>query len=106
MPSMGMLDTARYHFPELVAYIVCFGVPLGPALGLLSVFRSHVKQSEFSLARALVVGALAGVIGGAVFGHWMSVGGWYFPLIARLFNFHSASTGELPQFVFSHVICC
>jgi hypothetical protein len=106
MPSMGMLDTARSHFPELVAYIVCFGVPLGPALGLLSAFRSHVKQSGFSLARALVVGALAGVIGGAVFGHWMSVGGWYFPLIARLLNSSSASTGELLHYVVSIVIGC
>ena len=29
MPAMGMLDTARAHFPELVAYLICFGVPLG-----------------------------------------------------------------------------
>jgi hypothetical protein len=49
MPSMGMLDTARSHFPELVAYIVCFGVPLGPALGLLSVFRAHAKQLNSAL---------------------------------------------------------
>jgi hypothetical protein len=106
IPSMGMLDTARSHFPELVAYIVCFGVPLGLALGLLAIFHSHTKQREFSVARALVVGALAGVIGGAVFGHWMSVGGWYFPLIARLLNSDSPPTGELLHYVFSIVIGC
>jgi hypothetical protein len=33
IPSMGMLDTARAHFPELVAYIVCLGAPLGVVLG-------------------------------------------------------------------------
>jgi uncharacterized membrane protein YagU involved in acid resistance len=103
---MGMLDTARSHFPELVAYITCLGVPLGLALGLLSTFRADTKQTEFSLARALVVGALSGLIGGAVFGHWMSVGGWYFPLIARLLNSNSASIGELIHYVFSIVIGC
>src|SRR2546426_9953287 len=27
--SMGMLDEARAHFPELVAYLLCLGFPLG-----------------------------------------------------------------------------
>jgi len=31
---MGLLDSARAHFPELVAYIVCYGAPLGLAVGL------------------------------------------------------------------------
>jgi uncharacterized membrane protein YagU involved in acid resistance len=53
-----------------------------------------------------VVGAFAGAIGGIVFGHWMSVGGWYFPLIARMLNSQSASTGELLHYVFSIVIGC
>src|SRR6516162_7108537 len=29
--------TARAHFPELVAYLLCFGLPLGLTLGLASV---------------------------------------------------------------------
>src|SRR3989442_2545118 len=33
-PAMGMLDTARVHFPELIAYLLCFGVPLGLTLGI------------------------------------------------------------------------
>jgi len=96
------LDAARAHFPELVAYITCFGVPLGLVLGLLR----HEERSEFSIPRALVVGAFAGVIGGAVFGHWMAAGGWYFQLIARLLNSNSASTGELLHYIFSIVIGC
>src|SRR5437867_12907744 len=32
MPAMGMLDTARGHFQELIAYLICFGVPLGTML--------------------------------------------------------------------------
>ncbi len=31
---MGMLDEARAHFPELVAYLLCFGLPLGFLNGL------------------------------------------------------------------------
>src|SRR5258708_30138887 len=31
MPAMGMLDTARAPFPQLVAYIICFGLPFGLA---------------------------------------------------------------------------
>src|SRR5919206_4479174 len=27
--AMGMLDTARARFPDLVAHVVCFGAPLG-----------------------------------------------------------------------------
>src|SRR5262245_20438046 len=32
--QMGALDAAREHFPELVAYILYFGAPLGIALGI------------------------------------------------------------------------
>jgi len=105
-PSTGMLDAARAHFPELVAYVVCLGAPLGILLGLLAPFRNRAGQSQFSISRAVVVGALAGAIGGAVFGHWMSAGGWYFPLIAEMLNSKSAATGELLHYVFSIIIGC
>src|SRR6266540_3004871 len=41
MPSMGMLDTARAHFPELVAYTLCFGAPLGLALGTWGLWNAE-----------------------------------------------------------------
>src|SRR5215213_11213138 len=31
---MGMLDSARAHFPEVVTYLLCFGAPLGLTLGI------------------------------------------------------------------------
>ena len=102
MPSMGMLDTARAHFPELVAYIVCLGVPLGFVLGLLPVLRLHRTHSDFSFSRALIVGGLAGAIGGIVFGRW--AGDWYFPLIAKQMNSNNVSTGEWLHYAFSIVI--
>ena len=101
-PSMGMLDTARAHFPELVAYIVCLGAPLGLALGLLSLFQRHRPLGRFSFPRALVVGGFAGALGGIAFGHW--TGSWYFPLIAKLLNSPHISTGESLHYAFSVVI--
>src|SRR6266540_11320 len=95
MPSMGMLDTARAHFPELVAYTLCFGAPLGLALGTwgmridggtdISNPQSAIRnpQSAFSWPRALVVGGLAGIFGGWAFGKWMAQVN-FFPLIAGL----------------------
>ena len=68
MPSIGMLDTARAHFPELVAHIVLLGVPLGVTLGTLGGLRPVPGRAPFSLSRALMVGGLSGVMGGWVFG--------------------------------------
>ncbi len=103
-PSMGMLDIARAHFPELVAYIVCFGAPLGIAVGLLSTFRPLRETHKFSFSRALIVGGSAGAIGGFVFGRW--AGAWYFPLIARLLTSGSASAGEALHYVAAIAIGC
>src|SRR6202795_360643 len=33
-PSGSMLRDAQEHFPELVAYLVCLGMPVGVALGI------------------------------------------------------------------------
>ena len=98
-PSMGMLDIARVHFPELVAYTVCFGATLGLAMGLLSSFRPRTAQPDFSFSRAVIVGGLAGAIGGFVFGRW--AGEWYFPLIAQLLNLGSASAAASLHYVCS-----
>jgi uncharacterized membrane protein YagU involved in acid resistance len=102
MPSMGMLDTARDHFPELISYIVCFGVPLGFSLGLLSIVRPHKPSGRFSFSRAVIVGGLAGLLGGIVFGRW--TGSWYFPLIAKLLNSSNPAVGEGLHYVFSIAI--
>lgn len=104
MLSGGMLPTARSHFPELVAYAVCLGAPLGLALGLLSIFRPGVRQGAFSLSRALVGGGAAGAIADLIFGHWMSKGGFY-PLIAGLLQPGPAS-GEGLHYLAGIVIGC
>ena|SRR5215510_15987383 len=72
MPALGRLDAARAHFPELVAYMLGFGLPLGVTLGIWGSLQPHPGQERLSVARALIVGGLAGVLGGWAFGTWMA----------------------------------
>jgi uncharacterized membrane protein YagU involved in acid resistance len=102
-PAMGMLDTARAHFPELAAYLLYFGVPLGVTLGILGGVRPTQGRARFSLPRALVVGGLAGVVGGWAFGKWMAQVG-FFPLIAGLVGSNSAMVGATLHFGIAVVI--
>ncbi|MCA1718959.1 MAG: hypothetical protein LC781_19735, partial [Actinobacteria bacterium] len=101
--AMGMLDTARAHFPELVAYLLCFGLPLGLTLGVLGGLRPLPGQPPFSLPRALVVGGVAGVVGGWAFGKWMAQVN-FFPLIAGLVNSNSVMVGMTLHFMIAVVI--
>ncbi len=96
-PTMGMLDNARDHFPELVAYLLCFGVPLGLTMGVLGGLRRSPGQTRFSLPRALVVGGAAGIVGGWVFGRWMAQVD-FFPLIAGLAGSDSPAVGMTLHF--------
>jgi len=102
-PGMGRLDTARLHFPELVAYLLCFGLPLGLTLGTLGGLSARVGATSFSLPRALIVGGLAGVGGGWAFGQWMAQVNFY-PLIAGLVNSSSREVGIALHFVIAVVI--
>src|SRR6266849_4675734 len=65
---MGMLSDARVQFPELVAYLLCLGMPVGIALGVRGGLRSRAGQSQFRMGRAIVAGGLAGTLGGVIFG--------------------------------------
>jgi len=103
MPAMGMLDTARAHFPELVAYMLGFGTPLGLALGAWGGLQSYPGQPRFSWPRAVVVGGLAGMVGGWAFGKWMAQVN-FFPLIAGLVNSDSVMVGVTLHFIFAVII--
>ena len=106
-PAMGMLDTARAHFPDLVAYIVCYGTPLGLAIGasgsLDSQLIAETRQAAFSFPRALLAGGFAGIIGGWAFGKWMAQNNFY-PLIAGLVNSNSMMVGITLHFIFAVII--
>ena len=103
MPSMGMLDTARAHFPELVAYTLGFGAPLGVVLGAWGGLQLYPGQPYFSLPRAIVVGGLAGLVGGWAFGKWMAQVN-HFPVIAGLVNSNSIMMGVTLHFIFALII--
>src|SRR4030095_14014439 len=70
--ALGMPDIARAHFPALVAYILCFGVPLGLTIGASGTLQSRpeaeTQVAPFSFPRAIVFGGFAGVIGRWGFG--------------------------------------
>jgi hypothetical protein len=79
--SMGMLSDARASFPQLVAFLICLGMPVGVTFGTWGEFHSRRHQTKFSWGRAIVAGGLAGAIAGFIFGQWVSSGD-YFPLLA------------------------
>jgi hypothetical protein len=68
--STMMLDTVRARFPDLVGYVLFFGAPLGIVLGTVNRWGTPERPGEakFSLSRAIVVGGLAGIVGGWAFG--------------------------------------
>jgi hypothetical protein len=86
--ARGMLGQAQDRFPDLVAYIVCVGMPVGVALGIRGALVRKDAQSTFSWGRAIVVGGFAGLLGGTIFGRWMSAGD-FFPLLAGMGVIHS-----------------
>jgi uncharacterized membrane protein YagU involved in acid resistance len=100
---MGMLDAARANFPELVAYLLCFGLPLGLTLGILGGLHPLPGQRRFSLPRALVVGGAAGVVGGWAFGKWMAQVNFYL-VIAGLIDSDSVMVGMTLHYVIAAVI--
>jgi hypothetical protein len=83
-----MSDIAHARFPELVAYLLFFGLPLVLTLGTLGGLGPQPGRARFSAPRALVVGGLAGVVGGWAFGEWMARVG-FFPLVAGLIGSES-----------------
>src|SRR5260370_36699534 len=79
--SMAQLTDARDHFPELVAYLTCLGMPVGVALGIRGGRHNKLEKSPFHWWRAIIAGGFAGIIGGMIFGRWYPPGG-FFPLIS------------------------
>ena len=56
--------TQRDNFPDLTGYILCFGAPLGLALGTVRGWSNAARLALFSFSRAITGGILAGVIAG------------------------------------------
>jgi hypothetical protein len=101
--SNAMLTGARSQFPQLVACLVCLGMPIGVVTGLRGVFRRKQTHREFRWDRAVVAGGLAGTIAGLVFSGWEFAGG-YLPLLGGLPDFQSQTTALVLHFVVALLI--
>ena len=91
---MGMLDAARAHFPQLIGYLLCFGVPLGLSLGLWVAVRSSLANSPVHFGRAIFAGGLAGVLAGWMLKTWMEQVG-FLPQVAGMVSSRSSLVGWL-----------
>ena len=101
---MAMLSDARADFPQLVAFLICLGMPVGITLGTWGEFHSQNDVSRrFSWGRAIVAGGLAGTLAGFVFGQWVSSGN-YFPLLAGYRELSSRAATEILHFVVALLI--
>ncbi len=99
------VDVARAHFPDLVGYVLCFGLPLGVGLGAVSTLRPARDGglAPFSLWRAVLVGGGAGLAGGWLFGRAMeSVD--FLPVVAGVINGESELVSVLLHAVFAMLI--
>jgi hypothetical protein len=79
--SAAMLRDARENFPQLVAALLCLGLPVGIVLGIRGSRGEGAAQAEFRWGRAAVAGGLSGTLSGFVFSRWMYAGN-FFPLLA------------------------
>jgi uncharacterized membrane protein YagU involved in acid resistance len=93
----------RTHFPELPAYVLGFGLPLGLTLGTWGIRLPRPTATHFSVARAIVGGLVAGGVGGWAFGKWMEQVN-FFPLIAGLVRSDSRELGIALHFAIALVI--
>jgi hypothetical protein len=100
---MGMLDEARAHFPELVAYLLFLGFPLGVMSGVLKTRTTSGERMDFTFLRAITVGGLAGLVGGWAFSSWFAQNN-AFVLIAGIVNSGSSGVGMLVHYLIAVII--
>jgi hypothetical protein len=101
--SAHMLSDAQEHFPQLVAYLVCLGMPVGLVLGIRGGFLSKEGQPRFRWGRAIVAGGFAGTISGLAFSGWEYAGG-YLPLLEGLPEFPSQARAVVLHFLVALLI--
>jgi hypothetical protein len=101
--SPDVLTDAQKRFPQLVAYLVCLGMPVGVVLGVRGGFRFKARQPQFRWGRAVVAGGLAGTISGLAFSGWEYAGG-YLPLLDGLPEFQSQTRAVILHFAVALLI--
>ena len=101
--SAAMLSDAQQRFPQLVAYLVCLGMPVGVVLGIFGGLRPRPGEPRFRWGRAIVAGGFAGTISGLAFSGWEYAGG-YLPLLEGLPEFSSPARALVAHFLVALLI--
>lgn len=101
--QMGMLDIARANFPALVAYLLFFGAPLGLIVGIWNNWHLPNTTMYFTITRAIIVGGLAGLVGGWAFSTWFAQNN-AFVIIAGIIGSSSSGTGMVVHYTIAAVI--
>jgi len=96
-------QTERDNFPDLVAYVLCIGAPLGLVLGTWEAFHSGTTRPPTSLPRAIIGGGLSGLAGGWAISRWMEQANM-FSTLAGMLGSTSALVGQTEHYVFSALI--
>lgn len=103
------VEAARFAFPLLLGYLVCYGALIGLAYRFLFATLAGGPQPgqagrlTLGLMRTIFIGGLAGLVGGLAFGAWMERVG-FFPLVAGLVRSDSPGVGRMLHFIISVVI--
>ena len=101
--STVTLNRVQEWFPQLVAYLVCLGMPAGVVLGIRGGLLSRAEKGHFHWGRAIVAGGFAGTISGLVFSRWMYEGE-FFPLLGGLSELKSQAVTVTLHFLIALVI--
>ena len=103
------VEVARAAFPLLLGHLVAYGAVFSLTYRFLFTALAgrrqpgEVRRLAGTALRALILGGLAGLLGGWVFGAWMARVG-FFPLVAGLVGSDSAMVGRALHLVISIVI--
>lgn len=107
--SIWSVAVARQWFPLLFPHVIAFGAVPGLAYPLVSAVLTgkwrwdRVRVLSLSLVRAVVIGGIAGLVGGLAFGRWMAHVGFY-PLVAGLVGSDNQDVGRLLHLLISIII--
>lgn len=98
-----ILTNVHAHFPTLVAYMLCTGLPLGLTAGIIGSYQARKAKAPLNIIRALVVGSLAGLVGGWFYGRWLGQVN-AFVLIAGIVNSNAKPVGIVVHYGIAAVI--